>query len=258
MAAVADVMRAGLAERGGSMTIAGRDEFDLVGVWVPPTGPAEYRFSPQRQLVRVEPVTAGELVMVDHPIGLPLDEVLADPHASPVTWHYLSIRLDAVPGLPPWPAPRAHLVGPRAIWDWTLTSRIDTRGRYRDEVVEFEEAEEPDVEEGLAEQEAEGGPVAQARLLPYDDNLVYSRGLVEFSPDAAGPAGAEPEDRYPVGTAGGPPRGVYPNPHCPTCGRLMFHVITVEHHIRDYGDGWRSLFLCEDCHVASVNATGWN
>jgi hypothetical protein len=37
----------------------------------------------------------------------------------------------------------------------------------------------------------------------------------------------------------------------------MFHVVTVENHVRDYGDGWRSLFVCEDCHTVASNATGW-
>jgi hypothetical protein len=143
-------------------------------------------------------------------------------------------------------------------WDWTLTSRIDSRGRYRDEAVDFEESEGFQAEEQLAEQEAEGGPVAQAVLLPYSDDLIYRDGLVEFSPDEVGADGSPLESVYPVGTAGGPPRGLNPNPHCPQCQRLMFHIVTVEHHVRDYGDGWRSLFLCEDCLVASVNATSWN
>ena len=36
------------------------------------------------------------------------------------------------------------------------------------------------------------------------------------------------------------------------------HLATVEHHVREYGDGFRSLFLCEDCRMAACNATGWN
>jgi hypothetical protein len=38
----------------------------------------------------------------------------------------------------------------------------------------------------------------------------------------------------------------------------MFHVTTVENHVREYGDGWRSLFICEDCLTIACNATGWN
>ena len=38
----------------------------------------------------------------------------------------------------------------------------------------------------------------------------------------------------------------------------MFHVVSVQHHIRGYGDGWRSLFVCEDCRLVTCNGTGWN
>jgi hypothetical protein len=38
----------------------------------------------------------------------------------------------------------------------------------------------------------------------------------------------------------------------------MFHVATVENHIREYGDGWRSAYICDDCQIVSCTATGWN
>src|SRR6185295_10638900 len=80
-----------------------------------------------------------------HPVGLPLDRVVADPASAPVTWHYVSLRLADVPGLPDWPAERVHLVSPRANWDWTLTAGIDGRGRYRDVTAEIDSP--PDEEE---------------------------------------------------------------------------------------------------------------
>jgi len=93
--------------------------------------------------------------------------------------------------------------------------------------------------------EVHGGEIAQAELRLYDDELVYSNGHILMTPGV-------------VGTTGGPPLGLYPNPCCPSCGRLMLHVATVEHLVREYGDGFRSLYLCEDCHTAACNATGWN
>ncbi len=38
----------------------------------------------------------------------------------------------------------------------------------------------------------------------------------------------------------------------------MFHILTVEDRIRENGDGFRSLFLCETCHTVASNATPWN
>jgi hypothetical protein len=61
-----------------------------------------------------------------------------------------------------------------------------------------------------------------------------------------------------VGDAGGPPIGIYPNPECPSCGVLMLHVASVRHHIREYGDGFRSAFICETCARAAVTGTNWN
>jgi hypothetical protein len=225
-----------------------QDEYNLSGLWIPPSGPAQYRFSLDRRAVFHRSFTGepAALRQVRHPIGLPVEEVAADPADTPIAWHYLSLRLAEIPGLPPWPADRLHLVGPRHWWSWTLVAGIDERGRYRSASVSVDdggEEEEPDA--GLLELERRGGGLAQAELRPYDDELVYCNGHILLTEDV-------------VGTAGGPPIGLYPNPSCPSCGRLMFHVATVEHLVREYGDGFRSLFLCEDCHVAACNATGWN
>jgi hypothetical protein len=82
-------------------------------------------------------------------------------------------------------------------------------------------------------------------LRPYGPDLVYSNGHIISTPGVAG-------------TAGGPPIGLYANPACPSCEKLMFHVVTVENYIREHGDGFRSLYLCEDCEKVAVTATGWN
>jgi hypothetical protein len=93
--------------------------------------------------------------------------------------------------------------------------------------------------------EVAGGGIGAAELRPYDADLVYCNGHIQLTPGV-------------VGTAGGPSIEIYANPSCPSCGRLMFHVASVENHIREYGDGWHSIFICEDCRMVSCNATGWN
>ncbi|MET8148284.1 hypothetical protein ACIBSW_26960 [Actinoplanes sp. NPDC049668] len=211
-----------------------REVYQESGIWIPPAGPAEYRFTPHRQVITLE---AGSFPAADHPVGQPLDRVVRDPSTSPVSWHYLSLRLADIPGLPAWPATHAHLIGLNSWCMWTLFADVDSDGRYQGEQAVFED--ETDDEIG-------GDPTTgRAVLRPYGPDLVYCNGHVDLTPGV-------------VGTVGGPPLGIYPNPSCPSCKRLMFHTATVSHHIRDYGDGWRSLYLCEDCHTVAVTATGWN
>ena len=38
----------------------------------------------------------------------------------------------------------------------------------------------------------------------------------------------------------------------------MFHVATVLSTIREYGEGFRSAFICEACLGAAVTGTNWN
>jgi hypothetical protein len=236
LAAVAEDVRAG----------ADRAEYERLGVWVPTDGPAQYRFSPDRRAVFLRPVAdPAELSRVAHPVGLPLDLVVHDPANTPVTWHYTSLRLAEVPGLPDWPAERVHLVSPRATWDWTLTARIDDEGRYRDETALIDSPPDAEEEGYFRSEERYGGRPGALELRPFDADLVYCNGHIQLTEGV-------------VGTAGGPPIGIYANPHCPSCDRLMFHVFSVEHHVRDYGDGWRSLFVCAECQVAACNGTGWN
>ena len=82
-------------------------------------------------------------------------------------------------------------------------------------------------------------------LLPFDDALTYSNQHVFSTPNV-------------IGVVGGPPMGLAPVPDCVECGRLMFHVGYTGHSVREYGDGFRSLFICEDCRVSATVATLWN
>ncbi|WP_344140609.1 hypothetical protein [Luedemannella flava] len=119
---------------------------------------------------------------------------------------------------------------------------MDRDGRWSDETVAHDEA--PDGESDAVDNDDTRG-LGLVILRPYDDSLTYSNGHVLSTPGV-------------VGTAGGPAIGLYPNPHCRSCDRLMFHVVTVENYIREYGHGWRTLYICEDCHVTTCTATNWN
>jgi hypothetical protein len=214
-----------------------REIYEDSGIRIPPTGPAEPRFSPHRRAVFLEP---GDFPDAEHPVGLPIDRVVADPSSSPVVWHYLSLRLADVPGLPAWPAERAHLAAPASTGRWTVFAESGADGRYHGEQVVDED--EPDDDEFTDEPDFGRGRVL---LRPYGPDLVYSNGHVHTTPGL-------------VGTAGGPPIGLYPNPSCPSCKRLMFHAVTVSSMVREHGDGPRSLYLCEDCQTVAMTATGWN
>lgn len=237
LTAVADHVR-----RGGD-----RAGFEDLGVWVPPSGAARYRFSLHRRAVFLHARESGDdLAGTDHPVGLRIDRVVADAPPTPAVWHYLSLRPALVPGLPSWPAERIHLLGPRASCGWVLFARTDGQGRYHDLAATFDEVPGPEEAEILRTSwEAPDRDLGALQLRPYDADLVYCNGHIQLTPGV-------------VGTVGGPPIGLYANPSCPSCGRLMFHVVTVENTVREYGDGWRSLYLCEDCLTTAGTATGSN
>ncbi|WP_433789618.1 hypothetical protein [Actinoplanes sp. CA-252034] len=226
-----EAARTAIAEavRGG----ADRAVYEDTGIWIPTTGPAEYRFSTERRAVFLE---LGDFPDADHPVGLPIDRVVTGA-SSPVVWHYLSLGLAEVPGLPAWPTGHAHLVAPASIGHWTLFAEPAPDGRYHGEQVV-----DDDPDDFVDAPEFGRGRVV---LRPYGADLVYCNGHVHLTPGL-------------VGTAGGPPIGLYPNPSCPSCKRLMFHTITVSSTVREYGDGPRSLYLCEECRTVAVTATGWN
>jgi hypothetical protein len=232
LAAVADDVR-----HGGDAS-----EYARLGVWVPPAGAAEFRFTPHRRVVELR--ETGDPLAAVHPVGLPVEQVVRDRIATLVSWHYVSLCLADLPGMPAWPAERVHLVGARSPAAWTLTAGIDERGRLCDDAAVFEATMDPDVDAALRAQEAAGGGEGEVRLRPYDDDLLYCNGHVQLTPGV-------------VGTVGGPPLGLHPNPMCRSCSRLMFHIATVESQIREYGDGWRALFVCAECRVVSCLATPW-
>jgi hypothetical protein len=86
---------------------ADRRSFDDSGIWIPPAGPAERRFTPHRLAVELRP-TAPELSTVDHPVGSPIAQVVRDERSTNVAWHYVSLRLTGLPGFPEWPPGRVH------------------------------------------------------------------------------------------------------------------------------------------------------
>lgn len=125
---------------------------------------------------------------------------------------------------------------------WTLTAAAGPDGLWHDETVSFDKAPRDD-EPGV--DNSDPASIGMALLRPHDADLVYSNGHILSAPGV-------------FGTAGGPPIGLYPNPHCRSCDGLMFHVVTVENYLREYGHGWRSLYLCEQCRLTTCTATNWN
>lgn len=251
-----------------------------IGVWIPPSGPAERRFSPERRAIFLRDSTADRSgPQADrHPVGLPVADVVHQ-QGEIAVWHYASLTTADLPGLPSWPTPKLHLVGPRLNWGYTLFSRVRADGRYEPiDVIGDEthasmlptlralrflrflprvladfwlflrysaEEEMLDEEEYLRELEAANEGQATLELVPYSADLVYCNGHIQLTEGV-------------VGTAGGPPIALGPPPLCPKCDRLMFHVLSVEHHIRSYGDGFRLLFICETCELSACQASCWN
>jgi hypothetical protein len=226
------------------------DDVANTGFWIPPdNAPAIPRFTPERQAAQFQPFdgTLDELIGLQHPVGLPVATVMSDPSQQLVTWHYCSFSLDAIAGLPRLGVAHLHLVSPPLFEEWTLYCDLVPGGRYEHPTLSPSmEADAEDMQDlqrtALARQDAGRG---QLVLLPFDDHLVYSNGHVELTPGVKG-------------TVGGPPIGLYPNPCCLSCGKLMFHVATLRDGVRQYGDGFRSLFVCEDCERAACHATAWN
>lgn len=212
-----------------------------LGVHVGATGPAVWRFSPRLYAV----VVPGESPPGQNPDGtvsLPLSEVAADPDGS-ITWHYLSLRPDRIVGAPTWPFPLAHLVSPRTYW-YELQGEVDAVGRYVRPHVEVEHGA---FDTGMAEAELDRPSPVSASLRQLDADLLYCNGHVHLTPSV-------------VGHAGGPPIGLYPNPVCSGCDVLMFHLTSVRADFdpAEYGDGFRSLFVCETCVRVASRGTGWN
>jgi hypothetical protein len=220
------------------------------GLWIPPdNAPAVPRFATERQAAQFHPFNGAhdELISRLHPVGLPVVTVMADPLQTLVTWHYCSFSLDAIAGIPHLGVSRLHLVSPPLFDEWTVYCDLVAGGRYEHPTLSpNREADAEDMDD-LRRTAIERKDVGRGELvlLPFDDRLVYSNGHVLQTPGV-------------VGTVGGPPIGLYPNPSCPSCCKLMFHVATLRAGVRQYGDGFRSLFVCEDCARAACHATAWN
>jgi hypothetical protein len=226
------------------------DDVANMGFWLPPNNaPAVPRFTHERQAAQLQPFNGAldELFSRPHPVGLSVVTVMADPEQQLVTWHYCSFSLDAIAGLPRLGVSRLHLVSPPLFDVWTMYCDLVPGGRYEHPTLS---SRRPPGARGMQDlrltaSERRDADRGELVLLPFDDRLVYSNGHVELTPGV-------------VGTVGGPPIGLYPNPRCSSCGKLMFHVATLRDGVRQYGDGFRSLFVCEDCERAACHATSWN
>lgn len=220
-----------------------RDDCRYLGFDVPAEGPAEPRFTIERRATQFHGGTAVTEAL--HAVGLPLAEVVA-PGEDRITWHYLSVTPGEFPALPRWPG-RAHIISIRAWPDWTVFGRPDETGRLVVTHIELgEDRSLDDLKDKLDEAAADPGqPVGAVELLPFDDRLTCGNQHPLFTPGV-------------IGVLGGPPMGLAFAPACPGCGRLMFHAGHIEARPREYGDGFRSLFLCERCRVSATLATLWN
>ncbi len=226
--------------------------FKNLGFWLPGgSESAEPRFTRHRQAVQFQAVddtlSPDELVKRTHPVGLPVSFVAEGPAQNTITWHYVTLDLTQIAGLLATPFSRVHLVSPPHDGMWTLFCAISVQNLYTQATLHPSEDEDPEMierlrEQTIAYQRARRGEVL---LLPYDDRLVYRNGHTQST------AGVH-------GDVGGPPIGLYEIPCCPVCGKLMFHVCTIASRLREYGDGFRSAFMCEDCLQVASQATGWN
>lgn len=218
-----------------------RDLRDL-GFHLPSEGPAEPRFVVERRALLLlsdsDPATAA------HSVGLPLAEVAA-PSETAITFHYWSVTPSAFPSLPQWQG-RAHLVSVRDFTGWVMWASAGHDGRLT--LIRHEHDDDhslDDLNERLDDEAKAPQPAGAAELVPFDDRLIYANMHIEMTPGF-------------VGVIGGPPMGLAPSPLCVRCGRLMFHIGWTGHTPRAYGDGFRSLFICEDCRISATLATLWN
>lgn len=218
-----------------------RDLGDL-GFHLPPTGAAEPRFVVERHALRYLP--GSDPIGAAHAIGLPLDQVVVSGEVA-ITFHYLSVTPSAVAGFPHWSG-RAHLVSVRDFTGWLLWAGAEPDGRLR--LIRHQHDDDDslaDLNDGLDEAASMQQPSGALDLLPFDDRLTYANQHVEMTLDV-------------VGVIGGPPIGLCSSPMCVQCGRVMFHVAWTSQGVRGYGDGFRSLFICEDCRISATLATLWN
>ena len=226
--------------------------FRDLGFWLPERGKsAEPRFTRHRSAVRFRPVDAilplHELVKRPHPVGLPVSFIAGEQAQDLITWHYVTLNLAQIDGLPPTSFSRIHLVSPPRNSGWTLFCTISPQNLYTQAELRVSENEDLEMLEKLHKQaiDDQNDGRGEVLLLPYDDWLVYRNGHTQLTMGVHG-------------DVGGPPLGLDENPCCPICEKLMFHVCTVANTLREYGDGFRSAFFCEDCMQIASQAMGWN
>lgn len=219
-----------------------RQRFQDLGFWMDGAdNPAVPRFIRQRQALRLhlEDGTADDVAGGANPVGLPVSAIVSNLKQKKLVWHYCSFDLRLLPGMPALGAPRLHLVSPPYWTDWTVFCAILPGGLYdpfkvmRDDEGDIVSARE--MRADAKQEEARGRGYLD--LLPYDDQLTYSNGHTMLTPGA-------------VGDIGGPPI-LGSVPACPTCGKTMFFVSCVGCEVREFGDGWRNLYVCEDCMIAA-------
>lgn len=219
------------------------DLFKDYGFWLPGKGKsAEPRFTCHRSAIYFQPVRVDlhphELAQRTHPAGLPIPFFAEGSAQDAIVWHYLTLDLAQIAGIPPTAFSQVHLVSPLLYGAWMLFCTISPQNLYTKVRLEDEMGR---VKMHLQEQTIDRR--GEVFLLPYDDQLLYCNGHTQLTKGVHG-------------DVGGPPLGLGENPSCPICKKLMFHVCTVASTLREYGDGFRSLFLCEECMQVACQAAG--
>ena len=212
------------------------------GVHVGPAGPALRRFSTERKAIFGGLSPDGEC---RRHLDLPLDQVVGE--GEPVTWHYLSLQLGELDGLPDWPGEMLHLVSPRS-FSFTAFAELDDDHRYVDVVVQHDDGSA--FSNGLIElEEARMANPPEPRplhLRELDDDVVVCNGHLFMTEGL-------------LGVAGGTQIGLSDTPVCPGCDVLMFHAASsTTSDTSEYGEGFRSVFYCPDCVQLAVTGSGWN
>ncbi len=213
-----------------------------MGFWIADDGsPAVPRFTRQRQAVRrhFREGTPAEMANWTHPVGLPIVDIVHDRRQKKLVWHYCSFDLDKLPSMSNLGASRIHLVSPPRPGNCTAYCAISTEGLYDTFLVTTDDEDDiiPIAEMRADAKRDQATGRGYLELLPYDDQLIYCNGHTMMTLGV-------------VGDVGGPPV-LGSVPACPTCGKTMFFVSCVDRCVREYGDGWRNLYLCEDCKVAA-------
>lgn len=212
------------------------------GFHLPTYGPAVPRFTIERRALRLAP--GSPATGSPHAVGLPLTDVVS-PGEEQITFHYASVTTAAFPALPAWTG-QAHIVSIRSFAGWTMFARPDDSGRLSVLDVTFDDDDSlHELANKLDEAAAATQVSAALELLPFDDKLTYGNQHPMLT-------------RSVIGTLGGPPMGLAPAPICLRCHRLMWHVGVVDTSAREYGGGFRSLFICENCRISATLATLYN